>query len=223
METIIAVLIIVTGATHMKNGEQTGVWLEEFAVPYSMFKKEGFDITVATIHGGQVPIDPRSLDVKRAEWDDAQTALKTSISLNDIKIDDYAAVYMPGGHGTMFDLADDKSVKKVLGEFADEDKIVSAVCHGPVSLVDVKLKNGKYLVDGKKMTSFTNSEERAAGMTEKMPFLLESKLKEQGALFVSQADWSDHVIVDGNLITGQNPQSSKELAKAIIKTVKAKQ
>ncbi|MCH9812713.1 MAG: type 1 glutamine amidotransferase domain-containing protein [Epsilonproteobacteria bacterium] len=222
METIIAILILVTGATHMKNGEQTGVWLEEFALPYMQFQKEGYAITVATINGGKVPIDPRSLEAQKPEWKEAINALENATPLKKIDVNRYAAVYMPGGHGTMFDLAEDKQVKTTLAAFAEAQKVVSAVCHGPAALVDVKLKDGTYLVEGKKVTSFTNDEEKAAGFTEKMPFLLESKLKEQGASFVAQPNWSNHVIVDGNLITGQNPQSSEALAKAIIKKIKTK-
>jgi putative intracellular protease/amidase len=127
---------------------------------------------------------------------------------------------MPGGHGAMFDLADNEIVKQTLAKFADAGKTVSAVCHGPASLVDVKLKNGKYLVEGKQVTSFTNNEEDEVNMSAKMPFMLESKLKEQGALFNAKGNWEDNVVVDGKLITGQNPSASKSIADAIIKSVK---
>ena len=222
MNTIIAILIIVTGASKMTSGDKTGVWLEEFAVPYMKFKKEGFKVTVATIHGGIVPIDPASADGAKPEWKEAIEALKHATKLETIDSDKYAAVYMPGGHGAMFDLAEDKLVKSTLAKFADAGKVVSAVCHGPASLVGVKLKNGKYLVEGKKLTSFTNSEEDEVQKSDKMPFMLESKLIEQGATFKAKGNWADNVVVDGNLITGQNPSASASIADAIIKTLKEK-
>ena len=221
MNTIIEILIIVTGASQMTSGDKTGVWLEEFAVPYIKFKKEGFEVTVATINGGVVPIDPASGDGAKPEWKEAIDALKNAQKLETIDSDKYAAVYMPGGHGAMFDLAEDKVVKETLAKFADAGKVISAVCHGPASLVGVKLKNGKYLVEGKKLTSFTNSEEDEVQKSDKMPFMLESKLIEQGAAFQAKGNWVDNVVVDGNLITGQNPSASASIADAIIKSVKA--
>ncbi len=220
MNTLIAILIIVTGTSQMTSGDMTGVWLEEYAVPYMKFKKEGFDVTVVTIDGGVVPIDPASLEAAKPEWKEAMDELKHAKKLASIDSNKYAAVYMPGGHGAMFDLAEDKLVKKTLAKFADTGKVVSAVCHGPASLVGVKLKNGKYLVEGKKLTSFTNKEEDEVQKSDKMPFMLESKLVEQGARFVAKGNWADNVIIDGNLITGQNPSASASIADAIIKAVK---
>ncbi|WP_295422094.1 type 1 glutamine amidotransferase domain-containing protein [Sulfurovum sp.] len=220
MNTVIAILIIVTGSSSMKSGDKTGVWLEEFAVPYLKFRQEGFKVTVATIHGGNVPIDPSSLENAKPEWKDAMEALKNAQKLSTVDTSKYQAVYMPGGHGAMFDLADNEIVKQTLAKFADANKTVSAVCHGPASLVDVKLKNGKYLVEGKQVTSFTNNEEDEVNMSVKMPFMLESKLKEQGALFHAKGNWADNVVVDGKLITGQNPSASASIADAIIKSVK---
>jgi len=222
MNTVIAILIIVTGSSTMKSGDQTGVWLEEFAVPYMKFKQAGFDVTVSTINGGEVPIDPSSLEAKKTEWKDAINALKNAEKLSTIDTSNYQAVYMPGGHGAMFDLANNKLVKQTLASFADAGKTVSAVCHGPASLVDVKLKNGKYLVEGKKVTSFTNLEEDEVKMSAKMPFMLESKLTEQGAIFQAKANWADNVVIDGKLITGQNPSASASIADAIIKSINNK-
>lgn len=221
MNTVIAILIIVTGSSTMKNGDKTGVWLEEFAVPYMKFKQEGFEVTVATINGGNVPIDPSSLEGVKSEWKEAMEALKNAQKLSTIDTAKYQAVYMPGGHGAMFDLADNELVKKTLASFADDEKIISAVCHGPASLVDVKLKNGKYLVEGRKLTSFTNKEEDEVKKSDKMPFMLESKLIEQGATFQAKGNWVNNVIVDDNLITGQNPSASKSIAEAIIKRIKS--
>ena len=220
MNTVIAILIIATGSSTMKNGDKTGVWLEEFAVPYMKFKKEGFEVTIATINGGNVPIDPASLEGKKPEWKEAMETLKNAQKLSNVDTSKYQAVYMPGGHGAMFDLADNALVKQTLASFADAGKIVSAVCHGPASLVDVKLKNGKYLVEGKRITSFTNKEEDEVKKSAMMPFMLESKLVEQGALFQAKENWADHVVVDGKLITGQNPSASASIADAIIKSLK---
>jgi len=219
MNTVIAILIIVTGSSKMKSGDQTGVWLEEYAVPYMKFKEAGYKVTVASIHGGKIPIDPASLDAKKPEWQEAIEVLKNASSLESIKTHEYQAVYVPGGHGAMFDLADDAKVKDILAQFANEGKIVSAICHGPAALVDVKLKNGDYLVKGKTLTSFTNKEEDEAQKSDKMPFMLETKLKEQGATFEAKENWANHVVVDGNLITGQNPFGSASIADAIIKSL----
>ncbi len=222
MNTIITILIIATGTSIMNNGDKTGLWLEEYAVPYMKFKEQGFEVTVATIDGGVVPIDPNSLEGQKPEWKEAMDALNTSVMLKDVKSENYQAVYIPGGHGAMFDLADDKVVKSVIAQFADNNKIVSSICHGPASLVGVKLKNGKYLVDGKKLVSFTNSEEDEVNKSKLMPFMLESKLVEQGAIFQAKANWADNVVVDGNLITGQNPSGSASIAEAIVEKLKKK-
>lgn len=224
MNTVIAILIIVTGSSNMKSvdgksGDKTGVWLEEYAVPYMKFKEAGYKVTVATINGGEVPIDPASLETIKSEWNVAVNVLKNSVKLDTIQSKDYHAVYVPGGHGAMFDLADNAKVKEVLAEFTDANKIVSAICHGPAALVDVKLKNGDYLVKGKTLTSFTNKEEDEVQKSDKMPFMLETKLKEQGATFKAKENWANHVVIDGNLITGQNPFGSASIADAIIETL----
>lgn len=216
MNTVIAILIIVTGSSKMKSGDQTGVWLEEYAVPYMKFKEAGYKVTVASINGGKIPIDPASLDAKKHEWKEAIDVLENATKLESIKTQAYQAVYVPGGHGAMFDLADDVTVKTILAEFADSNKIVSAICHGPAALVDVKLKNGDYLVKGKTLTSFTNNEEDEAQKSDKMPFMLETKLKAQGATFEAKENWANHIVIDGNLITGQNPSGSASIADAIV-------
>ncbi len=146
--------------------------------------------------------------------------LKDVDKLSHIDVSQYQAVYIPGGHGAMFDLADNPLVKETLAAFADADKVVSAICHGPAALVNVKLKDGRYLVEGKKLTSFTNDEEDEVQKSAKMPFMLESKLKEQGAIFHAKSNWEDHIVVDNRLITGQNPFASQSIAQAIIKAIK---
>lgn len=217
MNTEIAILIIVTGASTMKSGDKTGVWLEEYSVPYMEFKKAGYSVTVASIDGGKIPIDPASIADMKEGWKDAVKQLDHATALADINEKEYQAVYVPGGHGAMFDLADNAKVKSILAKFADDNKIVSSICHGPAALVDVKLKNGDYIVKGKRLTSFTNKEEDEAQKSDKMPFMLESKLVEQGATFEAKENWANHVVVDGNLITGQNPNGSASIADAIIK------
>ena len=220
MNTTITILIIVTSASTMKSGDKTGVWLEEYAVPYVKFKEEGYAVTVVSIEGGKVPIDPASLEAKKAEWEEAITVLDNVDKLSNIDPTNYQAVYVPGGHGAMFDLADNALVKETLASFANGNKVVSAVCHGPAALVDVKLANGQYLVEGKNVTSFTNNEEDEVQKSAKMPFMLESKLKEQGAHFQAKPNWENHVVVDNKLITGQNPFASQSIANAIIKAIK---
>jgi len=218
MNTMHTILIIVTSFSEMSPQEPTGIWLEEFAIPYMEFKQNGFNVEVASITGGKAPIDPRSAPSSEQldTWQEAVSALDTTIPITSLNAQDYDAVFMPGGHGTMFDFPKSKELHNLLGKFAAQDKVIAAVCHGPASLLGVSLSDGRPLVSGKRVTSFTNAEENAAGLTKKMPFLLESRLRELGATFIEQPNWSDHVEIDGNLITGQNPQSSKSIAKAII-------
>ncbi|MEW8624623.1 MAG: type 1 glutamine amidotransferase domain-containing protein [Candidatus Thiodiazotropha sp.] len=218
MNTIHSILIIVTSFSEITPGEPTGLWLEEFAVPYLEFSDRGYRISVASIQGGRSPIDPRSNPTPEQQktWSKAIQALQNTVTLASINPAHFDAVFIPGGHGTMFDFPKNEDLHKALRHFAHQDKIIAAMCHGPASLVGVRLENGTPLVAGRTITSFTNEEESAAGYTQKMPFLLESRLRELGAIFVEKANWSDHVQVDGNLITGQNPQSSKSTALAVI-------
>ncbi len=218
MTTIHSILIIVTSFGEITPGEQTGVWLEEFAVPYVEFINRGYKVTIASIKGGKAPIDPRSKPTDEQEelWADAIKALENTSPLSSIKSSDFSAVLMPGGHGTMYDFPQSKTLGELLSKFAQQEKIIASMCHGPASLVNVKLSDGSHLVSGKTLTSFTNEEESAAGFIEKIPFLLESRLRELGAKFIVQPNWSDHVEIDGKLITGQNPQSSKSVALSII-------
>ena len=221
MNTIQSIMIVVTSFSEIALGEPTGLWLEEFAVPYMEFKDKGYKVSVASIQGGKAPIDPRSKPTSEQEaaWAEAIKALENTVSVASIKPVNFDAIFIPGGHGTMFDLPKSDDLNKALRSFAEQDKVIAAMCHGPASLVGVTLEDGTPLVAGKTVTSFTNEEESAAGLTNKMPFLLESRLRELGAKFVAQPNWSDHVQVDGKLITGQNPQSSKSAARAVIKAL----
>jgi putative intracellular protease/amidase len=221
LNTIQAILIIVTSFGQISAGDPTGVWLEEFAVPYHQFKENGFIISVASPQGGKAPIDPRSKPTpeQKSAWTEAIDALENTIPLDSIDPEKYVAVFIPGGHGTMFDFPKSKDMHRILRGFVEQDKVIAAMCHGPASLVGVTLSDGTPLVSGKTITSFTNEEETEVGFTNKMPFLLESRLRELGANFVKKTNWSDNVQIDGKLITGQNPQSSKSAALAVIHTL----
>jgi putative intracellular protease/amidase len=218
MNAIQSILIIVTSFGEIAPGEPTGLWLEEFAVPYLEFKSRGFNISVASIQGGQVPIDPRSNPTteQKKDWSEAIDALKSTVTIASIEVADFNAVFIPGGHGTMFDFPKSDGLHNTLRDFAEQDKVIAAMCHGPASLIGVTLEDGTPLVEGKRVTGFTNEEEATTGLEKKMPFLLQSRLLSLGANFIEAPNWSDHVEVDGKLITGQNPQSSKSAALAVI-------
>ncbi|MFH2133990.1 MAG: type 1 glutamine amidotransferase domain-containing protein [Pseudomonadota bacterium] len=218
MSTTKAILFIITSFSDMGSGDHTGLWLEEFAVPYLEFTKQGYDITVASPQGGRAPVDPRS-QVDAAQqlvWRTALSKLEHTVPVSTVSAEDFDAVFIPGGHGTMFDFPDNPAIGKLLARFAAENKVIASVCHGPAIFSGLKLDDGNYLVSGKRLTSFTNEEEKSAGYQSKVPFLLESRLREQGALFVAHPNWADHIEVDGKLITGQNPQSSRSAAWAVI-------
>jgi putative intracellular protease/amidase len=216
-----AILFIITSFSDMGAGGQTGLWLEEFAVPYAEFRTQGYEITVASVKGGRAPVDPRSSPSaeQAREWSDALAALEHTEAVANVNAENFDAVFVPGGHGTMFDLPGNPDIGKLLARFDAEGKVIASVCHGPAIFVGAKRDNGAYLVAGKRLTGFTNQEEKAAGLESKMPFLLETRLREQGASFVAQANWADHVEIDGKLITGQNPQSSRSAALAVIQAL----
>ena len=213
-----SILMIVTSTGEIVPGEPTGIWLEEFAVPYMNFKSKNFSLSVASIHGGKAPIDPRSKPTaaQKEAWAEAIKALNDTVTVASINPSNFDAVFIPGGHGTMFDFPNSEDLHNALRGFAKQNKVIAAMCHGPASLLGVTHEDGTPLVAGKTVTSFTNEEESEAGFTKKMPFLLESRLRELGANFIEHSNWSNHVEVDGNLITGQNPQSSESTAAAVI-------
>lgn len=223
MATLKRVLIVVTSHDHIGADHPTGLWLEEFATPYQEFLAQGFEITVASPRGGAVPIDPRSepKPEEEAQLSQARSALRQTHPLSEVGSTGFDAIFLPGGHGTMFDLPESTTLQRLLGEFAAQDKVVAAVCHGPAGLVGARLADGTPLVAGKTITSFTDNEERATELDQAMPFLLETRLRELGGRFVALPDWSDHVERDGKLITGQNPQSSGSVAKAVIQALQA--
>lgn len=205
-------------------GRKTGFWLEEFAAPYYVFKDAGVEITLASPKGGQPPLDPKSDDpdsqtdaTRRFKSDkDAQAALASTIKLSTVSSAGYDAVFYPGGHGPLWDLAEDsQSIALIEGMYAD-GKIVAAVCHAPGVLRHTKAPDGSPLVQDKAVTGFANSEEEAVGLTKVVPFLVEDMLKKNGGKYSKGPDWHSHVLVAGNLITGQNPASSEAVAKALL-------
>jgi len=221
MEKQKSILIVVTNHSDLPNGHATGLWLEEYATPASLFRQQNIAITVVSLHGGKVPVDPRSLANNESD-PDQQAALKELSStkkLSDIDLSAFDALFFPGGHGVMFDLAQSPNVGKAIMEFVQSDRVVAAVCHGPAALVSAYYPDGRPLVSGRKVAAFTNEEEIAAELDQQMPFLLQSKLEELGARYQNSAAWSDHVVVDGKLITGQNPQSSASIAKALLHAI----
>ena len=211
------------------SGEKTGFWLEEFASPYYVFKDADVEITLASPKGGQPPLDPKSdapdfqtEATERFKRDaDAQAALASTLKLSSISADDYDAVFYPGGHGPLWDLAEDSSSIALIESMYASGKLVSAVCHAPAVLRHVKGADGSPLVKGKSVTGFSNSEEAAVQLTGIVPFLLEDELKAKGANYSSSEDWHPYVITDGNLVTGQNPASSELAAKTVLDKMKS--
>ena len=206
-------------------GRKTGFWLEEFAAPYYTFKDAGAEIVLASPKGGQPPLDPKSNEpdfqtdlTRRFEADpDAKAQLAATVRLDSIRVEDFDTVFYPGGHGPMWDLVEDQSSIRLLEAMVGAGKPVALVCHAPGALRHVKTADGKPLVQGKKVTGFTNTEEEAVGLTKVVPFLVEDELKAKGGIFSKTADWQPYVLTDGLLITGQNPASSAPAAKALLK------
>ncbi|WLR54642.1 type 1 glutamine amidotransferase domain-containing protein [Mesobacillus subterraneus] len=213
------ILMVVTTADKMNEGHATGLWLSEFGEAYVEFAKQSYEITVASPKGGKAPVDDRSLEGEvPQEILDTAKYLENTMKLEDVQdASAYDAIFMPGGHGTMFDLPDNTKLHQLVREAYEANKIVAAVCHGPAGLVGVTLSDGTPLVAGKTITAFTDDEERETTLDRFMPFLLETRLRELGANVIVKGNWADHVQVDGNLITGQNPQSTVSVADEVVK------
>ena len=219
------VLIVLTSHDQLGNtGAKTGFWLEEFAAPYYALKDAGVALTLASPLGGQPPIDPKSDDpasqteaTVRFKADPAtQALLASTLQLKDVSAADFDAVFYPGGHGPLWDLAEDATSIALIETMLKAGKPVAAVCHAPAVLRHPKDADGKSVVNGKKVTGFTNTEEEAAGLTAVVPFLVEDMLTQNGGVYSKAADWHPHVEVDGLLITGQNPASSEPVAHALL-------
>lgn len=219
------ILMVLTSHDQLGDtGKKTGFWLEEFAAPYYIFKDAGAEVTLVSPAGGQPPLDPKSdeQDAQTAETQRfredsaAQRALANTGRLADVKADDFDAVFYPGGHGPLWDLAEDPKSIALIEAFAKADKPHALVCHAPGVLRKVRAENGEPLVKGRRVTGFTNSEEEGVGLTNVVPFLVEDMLKELGGDYSKTDDWGVHVITDGKLVTGQNPASSAQTAKDLI-------
>lgn len=219
------ILMVLTSHDELgSTGKKTGFWLEEFAAPYYAFKDSGAEITLASPKGGQPPLDPKS-DEKDSQTDattrfkadkEAQEALANTSILRDLCAEDYDALFYPGGHGPLWDLAEDRCSIALIDTMYAQGKPVSAVCHAPGVFRHAKSPDGSPLVQGKQVTGFSNSEEAAVGLTEVVPFLVEDEVRNNGGEYTKGDDWQSYIVQDNNLITGQNPASSEAAAKALL-------
>jgi len=219
------ILTVLTSHDQLGNtGRKTGFWLEELAAPYYVFKDAGVEVTLASPKGGQPPLDPKSNEpdfqtdaTRRFEADtEAKAALANTATLASVRHEDFDAVFYPGGHGPLWDLAEDKDSIELIVDTLAGNKPVALVCHAPGVLRHVENPDGTPLVKGKRVTGFTNSEEAAVGLTDVVPFLVEDELIKKGGQYSKSADWASYVVQDGLLITGQNPASSADAAKQLL-------
>ena len=223
------VLFVLTSHEDLGNtGHKTGFWIEEFASPYYSLKDKGIDITLASPKGGMPPIDPKSNEadfqtpatVRFNDDKEASEVLSKTLKLDTINQADYDAVFYPGGHGPLWDLAEDKNSIALIEDFYKNNKPVAAVCHAPGIFKHPKNSDGTSLVNGKKVTGFTNGEEEAVQLTSVVPFLVEDMLKANGGIYSKKEDWNPHAVEDGLLITGQNPASSELVAELLLEKLK---
>lgn len=228
MAAKIRVLTVVTNHADLGNtGKKTGWYLPEVAHPYDVFVKAGFEVDFVSPQGGQAPMDPGSAEafkddpVCQAFLKSGAEKLRTTMTPSQVDISKYKVIFYAGGHGPMFDLPNNMEIANLCTKAYEAGAIVSAVCHGTVGLVPVKLSNGDSIVKGQTVTSFTNAEEEFMKLTEAMPFLLETKLRELGANFVGAANFQVNVQTSGRIVTGQNPPSASPMAEKIVSLVKA--
>ncbi|HKJ07376.1 MAG TPA: type 1 glutamine amidotransferase domain-containing protein [Flavobacteriaceae bacterium] len=223
------ILFVLTSHDELGNtGEKTGFWIEEFAAPYYFLKDKGYNITIASPQGGQAPIDPKSeeddfqTEATKRYYKDEETKDKVAntVKLETVSHTDFDAVFYPGGHGPLWDLTDNKKSISLIESFYNNNKPVAAVCHAPAIFKNTKNSDGTNLVNGKKVTGFSNTEEKAVELTDVVPFLVEEMLKNNGGVYSKGDDWGSYVVEDGLLITGQNPASSKPAAEALINKLK---
>ncbi len=215
------ILFVVT--SHNKKGstgEPTGYYLAEVTHPWEVLHSAGYEIDFVSPQGGKAPVDGFNLEdsVNRKFWENTtyRTKIENTMKPEDVKPEEYAAILYAGGHGTMWDFADNTELAGIASEIYENNGVVSAVCHGPAALLNVKLNSGKYLVDGKKINAFTNEEETAVGAEKIVPFMLETSLKERGAIFEKSGLGQKHVTVDQRVVTGQNPASAQGVGEAIL-------
>ncbi|MBN3115482.1 type 1 glutamine amidotransferase domain-containing protein [Pectobacterium brasiliense] len=220
------ILMVLTSHDKLGNtGNKTGFWLEEFAAPYYTFKDAGAELVLASPAGGQPPLDPKSdladfqteLTYRFKADPAAQQELANTVKLDTVNEQDFDAVFYPGGHGPLWDLAESPVSIALIEAFVRANKPTGFVCHAPGVLIHVKAENGDALIKGRKVTGFTNGEEEAVQLTDVVPFLIEDEFKKLGGLYEKGPDWAPYLVEDGKLITGQNPASSEVVAKAILK------
>ncbi|MTI30199.1 type 1 glutamine amidotransferase domain-containing protein [Xanthovirga aplysinae] len=220
------VLFILTSHGQLGNtGEKTGFWIEEFASPYYLLKDKGVEVVLASPKGGQPPIDPKSElpdfmtpATERFKRDqETQEILSKTLKLDSVNQQDFDAVFYPGGHGPLWDLAEDKNSISLIESFYKHNKPIAAVCHAPGIFKNTKDENGTPLVKGKNVTGFSNSEEEAVQLTDVVPFLVENMLQQNGGIYSKGEDWAPYFVIDGLLITGQNPASSELVAENLLK------
>lgn len=225
------ILIVLTSHSQLGTTDQkTGFWIEEFATPYYLLKEAGAQITLASPKGGQPPIDPKSdapenqteSTVRYKKDKNLLQLMEHTTKLKDVLSKNFDAIFYPGGHGPLWDLATNKNSIQLIEDFWDAKKPIAAVCHAPSVLLNVKDEDGDYLIKGKNVTGFSNSEEKAVQLDKIVPFLLEDALKKQGGLYSKKEDWSSYVVKDGILITGQNPASSGAVAKELLALLEKK-
>ena len=228
---IMKVLIVLTSHSELGDtGKKTGFWVEEFAAPYYELADAGVEITLASPKGGLAPVDPKSEEAeaqtkltRRLDQDEPlKQKLAHTLKLSDVKASDYDAVFYPGGHGPLWDLAQDAESIALIEAFQQQGKPMALVCHAPCALLKAKLPNGDPLIKGKQVTGFSDTEEAAVKLTQIVPFLLEDELKMAGGHYSKGPDWGVYVKTDAMLITGQNPASSAEAAKALLKLLQKK-
>lgn len=224
------ILIVLTSHSEFGDtGNATGFWLEELASPYYAFKEAGLKVSLASPKGGKPPIDPTSMlpdnmtEAAHKFLSDQQAVdlLNETVELEEIKANEYDAVFYPGGHGPLWDLAQSQTSQTLINDFHEQNKPIAAVCHGLAALLHVKNSSGTYLISGSEITGFTDQEEEQAGATLYVPFSVEQKAIEYGAFFKKADNWASFALVDGQLITGQNPQSSQATADILVEKLTA--
>lgn len=217
--------VLTSHPTKGDTGEPTGFYLGEVTHPLAELEDAGIAVEFASIAGGEAPVDGLDLeDATNARYwanDDFRSAIRTTAKLADIDPDRYVGIFFAGGHGTMWDFPESMAAQSTTRSIFEAGGVVAAVCHGPSALVNVKLGNGEYLVSGKNVSAFTNDEEQAVGLAQTVPFLLASELERRGAIHHPAPDWTSKVVIDGKLVTGQNPQSAKEVGKAMRELILA--
>jgi putative intracellular protease/amidase len=219
------ILFVVTSHDKKGNtGQPTGYYLSEVSHPWEVLYKAGYEIDFVSPKGGKAPVDGFNLNdpINKEFWENLtyRNKIENTMKPSEVKVDQYVAILYAGGHGTMWDFADNVELANIAAKIYQDNGIVSAVCHGPAGLVNIKLSNGKYLVDGKKINAFTNEEEVAVGLEKVVPFMLETTLIERGAKFEKSGLWQKHVTTDQRVVTGQNPQSAQAVGEAVLTELK---